>query len=265
MLEKAVTWVIILIVIVFDPLAVIMLLAAQMTFAWNRKDGHDPLEVEPKPTYEADDGQLSEEQLAQINAELAEHAVKAEPLLPKTTLFKDGGEHPKDTYEYEHTEIQDPETTPSTALGGDITAPEETTVDRLDTVATREEEEGIPREVKEAVAETYHPEEEIKFPSNPFIGQQFSVETDGETKFYIWNGIDWIYSPPNGQSTDVERPGDYLTKTEFTEVIETENSKKKSYMTKDETGHQVKKTVEGYQQNAEQGDSTIWQRIKKKV
>ncbi len=34
LLEKAVTWIIILIVIVFDPLAVIMLLAAQMTFGW---------------------------------------------------------------------------------------------------------------------------------------------------------------------------------------------------------------------------------------
>ena len=35
-LERAVTWVIILIVIVFDPLAVVMLLAAQMTWAWYR-------------------------------------------------------------------------------------------------------------------------------------------------------------------------------------------------------------------------------------
>ena len=38
LLEKAVTWVIILIVIVFDPLAIAMLLAAQMTFSWYRKD-----------------------------------------------------------------------------------------------------------------------------------------------------------------------------------------------------------------------------------
>jgi flagellar basal body-associated protein FliL len=37
MLEKAVTWIIILIVIVFDPLAVIMLLAAQMTFGWTKE------------------------------------------------------------------------------------------------------------------------------------------------------------------------------------------------------------------------------------
>jgi Tfp pilus assembly protein PilO len=37
MLERAVTWIIILIVIVFDPLAVIMLLASQMTFAWQKE------------------------------------------------------------------------------------------------------------------------------------------------------------------------------------------------------------------------------------
>ena len=36
-LEKAVTWVIIVIVSVFDPLAIIMLLAAQMTFQWIRE------------------------------------------------------------------------------------------------------------------------------------------------------------------------------------------------------------------------------------
>ena len=78
LLEKAVTWVIILIVIVFDPLAVIMLLAAQMTFGWLReeknkaKEEHQPIYVadvtmpEPGPGYEADDGPLSEEQIAQI-------------------------------------------------------------------------------------------------------------------------------------------------------------------------------------------------------
>lgn len=37
LLEKAVTWVIVMIVAVFDPLAVIMLLAAQMTFGWSRQ------------------------------------------------------------------------------------------------------------------------------------------------------------------------------------------------------------------------------------
>lgn len=40
-LERAVTWVIILIVIVFDPLAVVMLLAAQMTWSWQKEPEQD--------------------------------------------------------------------------------------------------------------------------------------------------------------------------------------------------------------------------------
>jgi hypothetical protein len=38
LLEKAVTWVIILIVAVFDPLAVLLLLASQLSFQWYRQD-----------------------------------------------------------------------------------------------------------------------------------------------------------------------------------------------------------------------------------
>ena len=61
LLEKAVTWVIILIVIVFDPLAVIMLLAAQMTFGWLRQQKQQPV-----PNYEPDDGPLTDEQIEQL-------------------------------------------------------------------------------------------------------------------------------------------------------------------------------------------------------
>ena len=52
MLEKAVTWIIIMIVVVFDPLAVIMLLAAQMTFGWLRgvKPEVETATEETKPT-----------------------------------------------------------------------------------------------------------------------------------------------------------------------------------------------------------------------
>ena len=63
LLEKAVTWVIILIVVVFDPLAVIMLLAAQMTFSWLKEE---KLKLVPVPTYEPDDGPLTDEQVEQI-------------------------------------------------------------------------------------------------------------------------------------------------------------------------------------------------------
>jgi len=50
-LEKAVTWVIILIVIVFDPLAVVMLLASQMTFAWIREDKNRVQDEDPVQNY----------------------------------------------------------------------------------------------------------------------------------------------------------------------------------------------------------------------
>jgi len=49
MLERAVTWIIILIVIVFDPLAVIMLLASQMTFGWAREQKEIKLVHTPVP------------------------------------------------------------------------------------------------------------------------------------------------------------------------------------------------------------------------
>jgi len=104
MLEKAVTWIIIMIVVVFDPLAVIMLLAAQMTFSWNKKQeepnwideqadelteafntdepvkhfegvripGGEWIQTGPEftynepPAYEPDDGPLTESQVEQI-------------------------------------------------------------------------------------------------------------------------------------------------------------------------------------------------------
>ncbi len=45
LLEKAVTWVIIIIVIVFDPLAVILLLASQYSFSWFRQQDEEPKEM----------------------------------------------------------------------------------------------------------------------------------------------------------------------------------------------------------------------------
>ena len=102
MLERAVTWIIILIVIVFDPLAVIMLLAAQMTFGWLREqkkaEGDRNIVVEP--------------------------TVTAQDEIKQPLKFVDAGEHPADTFEHEHTQPEVPSETPLTALGGDITAPE---------------------------------------------------------------------------------------------------------------------------------------------
>jgi hypothetical protein len=58
-LERAVTWVIMVIVFVFDPLAVLLLLASQLSFQWYRQDRN-------QPKYEADEGPLTDSQIEQI-------------------------------------------------------------------------------------------------------------------------------------------------------------------------------------------------------
>jgi hypothetical protein len=100
-LEKAVTWVIILIVAVFDPLAVIMLLAAQMTFQWIRekkKAEGDSLTTESKnnmvePTTVAVQPDLAEEAnalIAEIEREPVEFIPPEEPKKPDF----DSSKHP---------------------------------------------------------------------------------------------------------------------------------------------------------------------------
>ena len=63
-LEKAVRLVIIMIVLVFDPLALTLILAANKQFEWARQGTGGFVHDEPK--YEPDDGPLSETQIEQI-------------------------------------------------------------------------------------------------------------------------------------------------------------------------------------------------------
>jgi hypothetical protein len=79
-LEAAVRWVIILLVIVFDPLAIALVLAANASKEWDEEkdeEGDSPLGnetpstptvTEPEPAYEPDDGPLTDDQIKQIIA-----------------------------------------------------------------------------------------------------------------------------------------------------------------------------------------------------
>jgi hypothetical protein len=93
LLERAVRWVIIILVVVFDPLAIMMVLAATESMKWER-------ERRSQPAYEPDDGPLTDEQIALLRA-------TAEPELPQgetvtvSRLFDDPGEHPADTFDHE--------------------------------------------------------------------------------------------------------------------------------------------------------------------
>ena len=110
MLEAAVRWVIILLVIVFDPLAIALVLAANQSKEWDKE----------QPAYEQDDGPLTTGQLEQIKAtvedtpdidegnRLIDEIEKEVPevIIPQEPMkFKDPGEHPDD---YDETAIEEP-------------------------------------------------------------------------------------------------------------------------------------------------------------
>ena len=63
-LERAVRWVIMLIVVVFDPLALCLILASNKQLEWVREDREKMLD--PEPAYEPDDGPLTDQQMAAL-------------------------------------------------------------------------------------------------------------------------------------------------------------------------------------------------------
>jgi hypothetical protein len=99
LLERAVRWVIILLVFVFDPLALILILAAEQTIMWAREDKKKTAktnqtvkqgwhqewvpDTEAWPKYEADDEPLTNEQLEEIRNLNAAY----QSLTPETKLF----------------------------------------------------------------------------------------------------------------------------------------------------------------------------------
>jgi len=93
LLEKAVRWVIILLVVVFDPLAIMMVLAATESLKWRR-------ETPAEPAYPPDDGSLTDAQLDQIQ-DTAPEPVVEDPVLPEKSIFE---QHPYLTKGFAHFE-----------------------------------------------------------------------------------------------------------------------------------------------------------------
>ncbi len=81
LLEKAVRWVIILLVVVFDPLAIMMVLAATESLKWRREQAQIP-----PPAYEPDDGPLTDAQLEEIQASVDKVFPAADPEPEKSML-----------------------------------------------------------------------------------------------------------------------------------------------------------------------------------
>ena len=86
LLERAVRWVIIILVVVFDPLAIMMVLAATESLKWER-------ERRLQPAYEADDGPLTEQQVEQLR-EVVEPELPQGEVIEASKLFDDESKDP---------------------------------------------------------------------------------------------------------------------------------------------------------------------------
>lgn len=201
-LEKAVTWVIILIVVVFDPLAVVMLLAAQMTFGWNKEKAED--EVEPEviapPVVEEPVAEKIEEPepvpevieppvpIEEINAMLDEaREPPPETELPEPTILE---QHPYLSRPFTHFENLTPVVSPVVNNEPLIKALEgEEAYKLMKSIGIFTEDDKLnPEYGGEEIEEETAPEPEV-------------VEAKAE------------YINPNAEGMDasVERPGDYIT------------------------------------------------------
>jgi hypothetical protein len=271
-LEKAVTWVIIIIVVVFDPLAVILLLASQYSFQWFRKQEEETPEIVDTETVPEETETEPEEESIQNQFGPAASAYWPFPssaYIPAPSW----GTTPIHTEEV-------PGETPLTALGGDITATEEKPVETVEDLPLEqwnkmieEAEKAVEQEreiedseilesatTSEAAAMTAwkhdHPDSSLKIqrkmldrgiidhlPWEDYLKPQADF-TDNEAAA---EALKWAQEQLEG------RPGDYLP--------ESESKKNEIAWMENEDGHQVKKTLDGYEQNAEQSERTIWQRI----
>lgn len=200
MLEKAVTWVIILIVVVFDPLAVIMLLGAQMTFAWHNK-GQDPLADEVPlihTTVPVSETEVTTDS-THFDASNAEFFNTVEPITP-----------------YHIIEELDEE---EAALAPDVT-PVESELDQWNRMIEQAEAEVAKTNAYDTISDRLARGESFVNSEGTEEVLEVAPEPElvvNETPEILAMGID-----------EVERPGDYLP--------DTEESKKKSYMTRDSLG-----------------------------
>ena len=225
-LEKAVTWVIIIIVVVFDPLAVILLLASQYSFQWFRQvreQQPEKVDLPPEPEPVIDDEALPVTETVE-DRELSIFEKHPYLLKPWVSQVPEEFRVGPQVYKTEEEEEHDDEDEIARATGNE----------------------------KEAMAKwkAAHPDSNLKL--------QRKLFEKGVLKELPW----MQYLKPQADFADdaAEEAAKWAQEQRTKQQEPTPDGI--DYM-ENVDGHQVKKTIEGYTQNAEQNETTIWQRVKK--
>jgi len=281
-LEKAVTWVIIIIVVVFDPLAVILLLASQYSFQWFRKQEEITEGDSPISGVSVDTPTVTTDEPEEIERIDPPHLM-ASPYWPFPV--KDNQMDLFEKIKYQD-KVQEAPYHPGYE---DVTVKDDAGLDESDHIeaekkAGLEEWNQMISEAERAVAEEREQEDQELLESAPqnekqamtawkhdhpdmSLKLQRRLLEKGVIDHLPWEG----YLKPQADFQDAvseakkwaeENP----TLEESTKAKEWADEKINPaesvvWMEHDEQGNQIKKIKETYTQNAEQNDRTLWQRI----
>jgi len=227
-LEKAVTWVIIIIVVVFDPLAVILLLASQYSFQWFRQ-AHE------------------EEEELLLHKTVPIHE-------PEPVVVEPAEDDFKFLAEYE------PEPIPCVKCGTPLTE-----VPSIGFVCANPECDPPIQEIVEEEKEDHEIMATAEVGEKTLMAAWKHDHPDSSLKLQrrllergLINKLPWedYLSPKEDFVNEAAEEAAKWAEEQRTKSDEV------GYM-ENVDGHQVKKTIEGYTQNAEQNESTLWQRVKK--
>lgn len=255
-LEKAVTWVIIVIVSVFDPLAVILLLASQYSFQWFRREDELKEEVNTidEPVIVNDPEPTEEPKTRDVWP-------TASDLWP----FPKAQKKPDPVVEYHVVEDADTEEQPEVVQWNELIAEAEKAVEQEKEQEDNEILEQAHDSEKANMQAWKHdnPQSSLKLqrrllaagkidrlPWEDYLKPEADFITDNEA---AEEALKWAQE----QIQDVERPGDYLP--------ESESKKKDNLVDGDNrrSSNQEDQRDLGYVQNSEQSSVTLWQRIKR--
>ena len=238
-LEKAVTWVIIIIVAVFDPLAVILLLASQYSFQWFRQAREEDEQDNLTP--------VTIEKVVEPEVEVPEAVPANEPVYtPRAEPF-----YPKESWMFpRHADLIESKIEPE--INVEVQAEEEPhdeeeELEILDSVSLTE---------KAAMAAWKH-----EHPNSSLKMQRRLFERG------IIKELPWKEYIQHDAAEEAQRWAEENSQTEEAKAAQEWADEKLnavpevSWMEVDEQGNQIKKTKDTYQQNAEQSEQTLWQRI----
>jgi hypothetical protein len=258
LLEKAVRAVIIIIVLVFDPLAVILLLASQYSFQWFRKDEEDQAAMAIVPPKEEDTRPFTEEEIEALDKPTAVWP-QASSLWPFPAMWKP--EEPK--YEPDDGPLTDDQVEQINGISIDdwnkLISEAEKAVEAEKELDDHEIIEGAADGEKAAMKAWKHdnPESSLK--------QQRKLLEIGKIDSLPWDD----YLKPVADFSDDDAAAEaakWAQEQLDKKALEDESKKKDSRVDGDSgrpSGEEAQGILKGYVQNAEQGEQTIWQRIKK--